>query len=64
MRYGFICKECNEKKDVYMSIKDYHTDGHKCDVCGNELVRDYEDIAQGAIWNTSCCGGGFNVNKC
>lgn len=56
MRYKFTCPSCGNKQEVEMKITEYVAEGHKCDKCGGELVREVSDMVCGASVDKT---GGF-----
>ena len=43
MNYPFVCPRCGLTKEIEMSMKDYHSDGHYCE-CGEEMVREVKSL--------------------
>lgn len=54
MNYPFVCPNCGTNKNIEMSMKEYHSDGHFCE-CGTEMVREVKSLICGASINK--CGG-------
>ena len=57
--YLFKC-ECGNKQIVSMRISEYQKNGHKCDKCGKELIRDVSDICSSFSVK---CDGFFGKSK-
>lgn len=51
MNYPFKCPKCGLTKDIEMSMKDYHSDGHFCK-CGTEMIREVESLVCRSIDKT------------
>lgn len=43
MNYLFECPKCGTSKNIEMSMKDYHSDGHMCE-CGAEMEREVKSL--------------------
>ena len=54
MNYPFVCPKCGKNKNVEMSMKEYHSDGHFCE-CGEEMVREVKSLVCACSINK--CGG-------
>lgn len=46
MNYPFVCPKCGLTKNIEMSMKDYHSDGHMCE-CGTEMEREVKSLVCG-----------------
>lgn len=60
MRYPFECPNCKTKKIISMPIKEAHNDGHFCDNCGTEMVREISSL----VCNISIDRTGDFYRKC
>lgn len=58
MRYKFKCPKCNKEHEINMPISQYTSEGHFCEECQTELVRDVSDYAGDAVWK---CDGACGV---
>ena len=47
MFYPFECPKCGTKKTIEMPISEYKRDGHKCEKCGTEMVREISSLVCG-----------------
>lgn len=46
MNYPFVCLKCGLTKNIEMSMKDYHSDGHYCE-CGTGMEREVKSLICG-----------------
>lgn len=47
MFYPFECPQCGTKKTIEMPITEYKREGHMCDNCGTEMVREISSLVCG-----------------
>lgn len=44
MNYPFECKKCGHKEIISMPIKEYRSDNHFCQKCGEEMIREVKSL--------------------